>query len=184
MTLYHYFDQTTGPFKSLSDLPTKEAEAVLKKIKEKKPASRSAKRDDRYMERRKTFEAVARQLFVEKGGKPRRKAPYFMVVEACGWLKSWYEHSGVIQIPVEEFDPSTLSFTYGDMLPTFSPRVNDGKEYRGKVYLYDEIVKLIDKYGLPQNWNPNGEYGPERYIEVQVWSDETVSRYQKGAATK
>jgi hypothetical protein len=35
-------------------------------------------------------------------------------------------------------DLSTVSFTYGDSHPTFNDRVNDGKEYRKKLYTYDE----------------------------------------------
>ncbi|MDE5802256.1 MAG: hypothetical protein K2I22_04980 [Lachnospiraceae bacterium] len=40
-----------------------------------------------------------------------------------------------------------------------------------------DILEIIDKYGLPQDWNDDGKYGPERYIEVHVWSDETIKRY-------
>ncbi len=57
--------------------------------------------------------------------------------------------------------------------------MNDGKEYRKKIYFYTEILELIQKYGLPQQWNAEGLYGPERYIEAQVWSDRSVSRYLK-----
>ena len=89
-----------------------------------------------------------------------------------------YENSDYIKIPVEEFDMNTLSFTYGDSMPTFSPTINDGREYRHQLYTYKEILKIIDKYGLPQDWNDDGKYGPERYIEVHVWSDETVGRYR------
>ena len=60
------------------------------------------------------------------------------------------------------------------MFPTFSPRVNDGREYRKRVYRYEEIVGVIEKYGLPQRWNKDGRYGPERYIEAQVWGDEPI----------
>ena len=38
-------------------------------------------------------------------------------------------------------------------------------------YNYDEILGIIDKYGLPQIWNPDFEYGPEYYVEVQMWTD-------------
>lgn len=62
-------------------------------------------------------------------------------------------------------------------MPTFSDRVNDGKEYRKKLYTYEEILQVIDKYGLPQDWNDDGKYGPERYIEVHVWSDNVINRY-------
>ena len=100
-----------------------------------------------------------------------------MVVEFSPWLYSWYEQPAYIRIPAEEFDLRTVSFTYGDSMPTFSDRVNDGKEYRKKLYLYDEIPELIRKYGLPQDWNDDGKHGPERYIEAHVWSDRTVERY-------
>lgn len=66
-----------------------------------------------------------------------------------------------------------------DSHPTFSPRITDNKEYRKKLYLYNEIVEVIAKYGLPQDWNNDGEYGPERYIEAHIWSDETIQNYIK-----
>ena len=84
-----------------------------------------------------------------------------------------------MKIPIEEFDKATLSFTYGDSMPTFSKAVNDGKEYRQKLYTYDEILKIIEKYGLPQDWNDDGKFGPESYVEVHVWSDETVGKYKR-----
>lgn len=64
-----------------------------------------------------------------------------MVIEKCEWLSSWYENSAFIKIPIKEFDISTLSFTYGDSHPTFGSRINDGKEYGKKLYLYDEFWK-------------------------------------------
>ncbi len=66
-----------------------------------------------------------------------------------------------------------------DSMPTFSDKITDGKEYRKKLYTYDEIVKIIEKYGLPQDWNDDGKYGPERYIEAHVWSDRTIDRYRQ-----
>ena len=81
-----------------------------------------------------------------------------------------------MKISADEFDKDTLSFTYGDSMPTFG--INDGKEYRHKVYTYDEIPKIIEKYGLPQDWNDDGKFGPERYMEVQIWSDGPISKYK------
>ena len=59
----------------------------------------------------------------------------------------------------------------------FALKCADGKEYRKKVYTYGEILDIIDRYGLPQDWNDDGAHGPERYIEVQVWTDEPIKRY-------
>jgi hypothetical protein len=44
--------------------------------------------------------------------------------------------------------------------------------------MYDEILGIINKYGLPQDWNDDGKFGPERYIEVQIWSDNPVNKYK------
>lgn len=103
------------------------------------------------------YEEILRKEFVKKGGFIQRFVPHYMVVEQCDWLASWYENCGFIKIPLEKFDKRTISFTYGDS--------------------HDEIVKIIEKYGLPQKWNSDGEYGPERYVEVHVWSDDPIAEY-------
>ena len=41
----------------------------------------------------------------------------------------------------------------------------------------DGTLDIIKKYGLPQDWNDDGKYGPERYIEAHIWSDETIEKY-------
>lgn len=177
MFLYHYFEKKIGPFRNLSDLRLEEAQEVMRNIKKDRPLSLAAKRDENYMKRRTNYETLARNLFIEKGGKPVRKVPHYMVVGECSWLNSWYVEGGYVKIPIEEFDLNTISFTYGDMHPTFSPIVTDGREYRKKLYTYEEILRVIDKYGLPQEWNSDGKFGPERYIEVQIWSDDVISKY-------
>lgn len=179
MYLYHYFDKSVGPFFNLSELPCEEAEKVLENIKKDKPGSFGAKRDPDYMKTRLHYEEILRNEFQKKGGNIKRKVPHYMIVEHSPWLSSWYENSAYIKIPVEEFDLSTISFTYGDSHPTFSDRVNDGKEYRKKLYTYEEILSIIKKYGLPQEWNSEGKYGPERYIEAHIWSDETIGKYRR-----
>lgn len=179
MNLYHYYDKTIGPFRNLSDLPIEQAKSILETIKTTKPNSQSAQRHDKYVEYRRNCERIIRSEFAKKGGVISRTAPHYMVVEHSPWLYSWFENCDFIKIPIEEFDIKTLSFTYGDSMPTFSPAINDEKEYRHKLYTYLEILEIIDKYGLPQNWNDDGKCGPERYIEVHVWSDETINRYKR-----
>ena len=177
MFLYHYYDAKIGPFKNISDLSVDDAKQLLDDIKKERPDCQCAKRQERYVEDRIYYEDILRNEFQKKGGRIDRRIPHYMVVEHSPWLETWYENSSFVRIPIEEFDISTLSFTYGDSHPTFSSRVNDGKEYRKKLYIYNEILKIIEKYGLPQEWNNDGKYGPERYIEVHVWSDETIKKY-------
>ena len=179
LVFYHYFDSTVGPFVNLCDLPLHEAKALLKKIKREKPGVQCAKRHDTYMEDRLYYEEILRTEFLKKGGVVQRKSPHYMVVEHSPWLSTWFENCACLRIPAEEFDLKTVSFTYGDSHPTFSPRprADDWKEYRRKLYTFGEILKIIDKYGLPQNWNDDGRFGPERYVEVHVWSDDPIRNY-------
>lgn len=180
MFLYHYFDKTVGAFANLSELSIEEATEVLRKIKKEKPNVQSAQRDTEYMFRRRMYEDIIKKEFLKKGGIVKRNAPHYMVIEHSPWLSTWFENSSFIKIPIDEFDLRTVSFTYGDSHPTFSPypRDDDWKEYRRKLYSYDEILEIIKKYGLPQDWNDNGKFGPERYIEAHIWSDETIDRYR------
>lgn len=177
MYLYHYYDKETGPFRNLSDLPLEKAKSILQEIKIAKPNTQSAQRHDKYVEYRRNCERILRTEFSKKGGKMFRETPHYMVVEHSPWLSTWFDNCEYLKIPIEKFDTSTLSFTYGDSMPTFSPTINDGKEYRHKLYTYSEILHIIEKYGLPQDWNNDGKYGPERYIEVHVWSDDTIEQY-------
>ena len=175
MKLYHYFEKSTGPFYNLSDLSYENAEKVLSEIRGKHTTF-AAQRDDSYIRRRFEYEELVRELFQQKGGKVLRIRPHYMTLEACDWLKSWYVNGCELHIDIDLVDTDTISFTYGDMFPTFGPRGDDRTEYRKQVYTYREISDIIRKYGLPQHWNPNGEKGPIRYVEAQVWSDDTIER--------
>ena len=177
MYLYHYFDKRSGPFKSLTGLPEEEAASLFRKMRDERSASFGAQRSDDYLDKRRRCEEIVRSEFIKKGGKPKKMSPHYLTVEHCPWLSSWYEQSDFVKIPVEDIDTSLISFTYGDSMPTFSPLVTDGKEYRRKVYTYEEIIKVIEKYGLPQEWNADGKFGPERYIEANLWSDEPIRKY-------
>ena len=160
MFLYHFYDARSGPFRSLTSVSQDEAREIIERIKTERNCER-----------------MLREAFAKKGGIMEIDSPHYMVLEFSPWLSTWYEESRYIKIPVEEFDLRTVSFTYGDSMPTFSDSVYDGKEYRKKVYFYDEILEIIKKYGMPQDWNDDGKYGPERYIEAHIWSDKVIKNY-------
>jgi len=180
--LCHYFDKNIGPFVSLSELSIGEANTVLNMIKQTRPNSQSASRDIEYMNRRHYYEGIIKEEFIKKGGVVKRNTPHFMVVGYVPWLRTWFENSAFVKISINEFDLKTVSFTYGDSHPVFSTASHkmDYKEYRRQLYTYDEILKIIDKYGLPQDWNADGQYGPERYVEAHIWCDETINKYRYG----
>ena len=172
--LNHYYEAAKGPFLNLSNLPADEAEAVLNEIRQEGIIFASKRTAD-YLTVRRELEVKVRQLFIAKGGQPRREQPHYMILGACPWLKAWYVDGREICIPLARFNSNIVSFTYGDTFPAM--RYQDGKPYRGQAYTLAELPKIIRLYGLPQDWNSDGKLGPDRYIEAQVWADEPLQEF-------
>jgi len=178
MFLYHYFEKSKHPLLSLTALPIEEAVAIQNKLVSEQKVF-AAQRNEKYLPRRHELEKLVRGMFIEKGGKPEKETPHYFVIGECPWLATWYEQADYIKISISEFDMKTVSFTYGDTFPTFSPNVTNDMEYRRTVYTYDEILKIIEKYGMPQDKWDKPIFAQPSYIEAQVWSDEPVLRYKQ-----
>lgn len=174
--LTHYYETGREAFRNLSDLPPDEAEAVLGAIRAR-GAGFASKRAADYLVIRRDLEDLVRARFVEKGGQPIRQRPHYMILGSCDWLKSWYAQGGEVRIQLDQFDGRIVSFTYGDTFPAM--RYGDGKPYRRQVYTLAELPELVERYGLPQDWNADGALGPDRYVEAQIWSDTPLLQWLK-----
>jgi len=175
--LSHYYEASQGPFQNLSDLPPDQAEIILDNIRQRRDVFASKRAQD-YLDIRRELEEKVRELFIRKKGRPQRQRPHYMILGACSWLKEWYIEGQELRIPLAYFLPEIVSFTYGDTFPAM--RYQDGKPYRKQVYTLNELPKVVDLYGLPQEWNNNGKHGPDRYIEAQVWADEPIEQFLRG----
>lgn len=173
--LYHYYEAEHGPFNNLSRLSYDEAQKVMNSIKQEGSVFASRRSDD-YLIIRRQLEERARNLFIRMGGNPLNLYPHYMTLGQCEWIKGWYKKGEELKIHIDQFDPDTISFTYGDLFPTM--RYKDDKPYREKLYSKDEIMKVIEQFGWPQEWNKEGLKGPERYIEVQIWDDKVIDQFQ------
>lgn len=175
LNAYHYFEKSIGPFRNLSSLSEQDAEVVAQQIRQEGRNFASQRSVD-YMMIRRMLEQKAYEQFTVKGGKPSKSYPHYMTLGTCDWLKSWYTEPEWIAITWCDLPAESVSFTYGDLFPTM--RYSDDKPYRKQVYTKDEILQVIQNYGWPQEWNRDGERGPERYIEVQVWDELIIQPYQ------
>ena len=169
--LYHYYERLRGPLVSLSELSPEDAEAILGEIR-RDGVTFASRRSSEYLGIRRILEEKLQMLFREKGGQPRRARPHYFILGPCPWVRGWYNNGCEVRITLAAVAPAVVSFTYGDSFPAM--RYQDGKPYRGQVYTLEELPRLVAEYGLPQEWNPDGEYGPDRYIEAQVWDDGPV----------
>ena len=169
--LSHYYEASIGPFRNLSDLSFAQAEEISRKIQEKGGTFASERSVD-YLAIRHDVEKQVRRQLIAKGGVPKRLHPHYMILGSCPWVKNWYLDGRELRIPLTNFDPSILSFTYGDTFPAM--RYEDDKPYRKQVYTLAELPALIAAYGLPQAWNSEGKSGPDRYIEAQIWDEDPL----------
>ena len=163
-------------FSSLTQLDYDSIEDCLNYIKRNNLAVHSY--DKEYVTSRLQTEERMYHQFIKKGGKPQVKHPFYFTLGRCDeWFYGYKNSFGSIAFRLNEFEPSVVSFTYGDSIPTYMRRFQDGKEYRSQIYTLEEICNLIEKHGMPNEWNTFEKYGPENYIEVQVWANSFISCY-------
>jgi len=184
--LYHYFERDIGPFRSFTELPVEEARQILI---ERKAAGKPGNPDiEGFLQKRYDRDEQLRDLFIQRGGKPERTNPYYMFLGPHRQWRSAYDHPECVKIPLGEFDPLTVSFTYGDSFAALNPALFGPEEYWGKVYFAHEILDVIARHGLP----PHAEYNFKRgvypkaninnllkYVEAHVWSEEVVGRVRE-----
>lgn len=133
---------------------------------------------------RRIVENNIRSTFIEKGGKPVRLAPIYFILGESHMknntsYKEWYKNVNFIEIPINEFIIDTISFTYGDSFIENHPEYRDQTKYHETVLTYSEILKKINDHGWPQDSvKEDSPFWVPRYIEAQVWSDETINRYR------
>lgn len=179
--LHHYYEMSNAPFRNITELGYEHAIKIQSQISE----GLNSKRPANYVELRLTLENRIREQFILKGGNPKRKDPFYFTLGECNWAKSWYVNPGVIKIPLSDFKPENISFTYPDSMVSFQffdePKLKTYKKgCNGKVFLFSEIPGLIRAYGLPSEENSQREerFKYDKYIEAQVWDDSIIKKYR------
>ncbi|WP_346881080.1 hypothetical protein [uncultured Algibacter sp.] len=181
VNLYHYYEIEQGPFKNITQNEFDKALEIQKNIS----VGFNSKRPSNYIKLRFAVEKRLKQAFVVKGGIPKIDAPFYFTLGECPWLKSCYDNPGVIKIPLSNFKKEYISFTYPDSMISFQihdePKLSFYKKsYYGKVYLLNEMIHLINQYGLPseKKWQNQEAMKYDRYIEAQVWDDFIINQYK------
>lgn len=179
--LYHYYELDKGPFRNITTHGLVKAIDIQEKIIN----GWNSKRPDNYIELRIALEKRIKELFIEKGGKSNRNDPFYFTLGECEWVKSWYENPGVVRVPLSDFNPEHISFTYPDSMVSFQfydePKLAAyRKDCNGQIYLLNELKNLIDVYGLPSEKKSELEEGLkyDKYIETQVWNNSIIKKYQ------
>ena len=176
--LTHYYHKDDAPFQSLSSLDEDKALKVISDLGDRTGlAYRRFKDPHSYLKRRRETESWLRHEFVQKGGRPISKYPHYFVVEQARWIEEAYDdQSHKIQIPISAFSPEHISFTYTDSMVSYwlqsqTDKVYYHPEYHGQVFLLEEIINIIDKFGIPdEEWRTDEARRYNLFIEAQIWS--------------
>ena len=183
--LYHYYELENGPFRNITEQGIEKALEIQSKISD----GFNSKRPQNYLEQRFGLEARLKEQFILKGGQPSRDDPFYFTLGECEWAKSWYVNPGVVKIPLSDFKPEYVSFTYPDSMVSFQfhsePKLSTyRKDANGKVFLLSEVEEeIIKRYGIPskEKWESEEALKYDRYIEAQVWDDEIIEAYKTKA---
>ena len=169
----HYYLRETGPFRSLSELPAGSEDPVFQDILTRHQRDPGYRRryGRNYIGVRREVEARLRELFVARGGKPRRDHPFYLVLGESPWFRDLNANQGELRIPLSELDPEVTSLTYPD---SFIALTRDDKPYYNQVFLLNEVSRLVTRFGIPENdheipYERYWETDFELYIEVQLW---------------
>jgi hypothetical protein len=183
----HYHVNGRAPFLNLSDVAENELNEVVRDLERERAQGASARVfGRRYMELRRRTEDKLRTLFIEVGGRPERDAPHYFVLGSSAWYRGLSYGMREVVLPLDRLPSDVSSFTYPDSFTSMALGPHYGlpqepRPYHERVYRLEELPEVIDVYGLPAD--EVGEYDEyqhrvfEKYIEVQVWSDEPLRAF-------
>ena len=177
----HYHLPDRPPFLSLSDLEGGIDDQIFQNMlnRHKWDENYNRRFGLDYLKTRVSVENKLRDLFIRRGGKPKRQYPIYFVLGESKWFQHLNTGHRVIQIPISELPNKSVSVTFPDSYITMT---NSKKPYYEKVYFISEIQDFLSEYGIPKDEVPKTyekywEGDLEKYYEVQVWDDEILRPY-------
>jgi hypothetical protein len=173
----------------MSYLPDDEAEILAQALLEENPEIffRVGKFSTYWPLRRKTDQWV-RTEFERKGGMPVEPYPQYLALGSSSYLFELVDDHEYVEIciPLSEFDPKEVSFTYSDSMVSYwlHEEKRHEKYYNpdlhGKVFTLSEIVEIVKLHGIPNGeWESDPQKKFDFYVEAQVWSFRPLQKYIK-----
>jgi hypothetical protein len=183
----HYHLPGRRQFLNLSDLEGPELSGVLAELEGLRRRGQQHRSFGwRYVGLRRQTETRLRELFIARGGKPRRMSPHYFVLGASAWFEGLAPRMQRVELAVAELPDSQTSVTYPDSFVAMEAGRELGitrsrRPYHGKVFLLSELPDLIETYGIPSpSWDGDRawrNWPEETLIEVQLWVDEPIHQY-------
>lgn len=189
--LVHYYIPDRAPFLNLSDLSEEELKPVVEGLRQRTLDGKTKREfHDYYFPQRKEAEQNLRKVYIEKGGKPERKAPHYFYLGRSKIVEFMFNGNfKTIELPIELVEKEVV-FSIGDSIHTFSKPYKEGikwenKWYQGKLYNFEETVEIIKQLELDLEVDLNNRESYKKHqifaIEGLIWSDKILNDALKRA---
>lgn len=168
LRLVNYRHASSQPFRSIMHLPRAEAFEMAARLYESsqcKAHRRFGPDFEAYYEYRLKIEAALYDEFIALGGKPDIKHPYYFVVESCASLCQNFDNGVKATLPLNDINPSDISFTFGDSMAQFE------SGNRRPMFLLDELYSHIERFNNDIQSFISDIESTYKCIEAQVWTD-------------
>lgn len=170
----NYCDKRCSPMSSITRLPAKEARSVARELSKHAgnfftSFSRFRDKDfDGYYKKRIRTEEWLYNSFIQLGGKPKNAHPLYFVLGESKYLKDWFENGVETKLLLNDIDFDDISFTFGDSMAKmdFADRMN--------LFNKESLFKFIYENTNDVSLFLNELNKQNKYIEVQLWSDDYV----------
>ena len=186
----HYYMPSRRPFQNLSDLEDEGAVAVMEALMGDRSAGLHHRLYGRkYLAMRRWTEKRMHDEFTAIGGSPDRWSPHYFVLGESPWFRGLAAGMLEVRVPISELAPGKTSATYGDSFGAMGtasafgvgprPRVH---HYAGAVIRIDDVAEMVASVGFPAadadvDYAGYEERSGEKFIEVQLWSDDPILHY-------
>jgi len=187
--LLYFYNDPACAFMSISDCPARRVDVVLDEKNEGNTffASRfSREKRKQYLQHRALIEARLWADFVAKGGKPKRRFPYYAYLSIQTYAEmrpslagTGFADSMCLEMALSDFPSDIISFTYEDSCLSYGLVFHpEGLEEGtrgwpvvpgyGVLFRLEELGDAIGKYGFPANC-----------YEAQIWDDAPLREYRR-----
>lgn len=171
----NYRDERSSPLDSLTRLSTEDAYSLARKLSQHADASftsfsRFSSGDfEGYYQKRLRTEEWLYSSFIALGGRPGHAHPLYFVLGESTYLKHWFGEGITTRLLLSDIDPAHISFTYGDSMSKL-----DSPD-RMELFSLESLLHFIRKSTSDIASFLEELNQQNRYIEVQLWSDEYLS---------
>lgn len=181
----HYYLSDKAPFLNLSDLSDEAIKPIVEDLEQRRLDGKIKRVfPDWYFPQRKEAEKNLLKAYIEKGGKPERKAPHYFCLGTSKGIEFGYNNDfKTIEIPIDLIE-NDLFFSIGDTLFTFSKSYSEkikwkNKWYQGKLYNYKETIEIIKQLGLDLDNPESLNQHKVACIEALIWSNNILNKALK-----